>query len=41
MLRGVERHHANRTIPDKRGGAVKRKRVVEVRRVYAELFRLS
>jgi hypothetical protein len=41
VLREFERYYTDRTIPDKRGDLVFRKRVVEERLVYSEFFPLN
>jgi hypothetical protein len=41
VLREFERYYTDRTIPDKRGDVVYRKRVVEERLVYTEFFPLN
>jgi len=41
VLREFERYYTDRTIPDKRGTATYRKRVVEERLVYSEFFPLN
>jgi hypothetical protein len=41
VLREFERYYTDRTIPDKRGDVVFRKRVVEERLVYSEFFPLN
>ncbi len=38
MLREFERYHTDDTIPEARGGAVRRRRVIEERLVYAVIF---
>jgi hypothetical protein len=41
MLREFERFYTDRTVPEVRAGAVRRRRVIEERLVYATLFELG
>ena len=41
MVREFERYYTDRTVPETRAGAVRRRMVVEERLVYAEVFGLA
>jgi len=41
MVREFERYYTDRTVPETRAGAVRRRVVIEERLVYAEVFALE
>jgi hypothetical protein len=41
VLREFERYYTDRTVPENRGGAVRRRRVIEERLVYAAVFEIA
>jgi hypothetical protein len=41
VLREFERYYTDRTVPENRGGAIRRRRIIEERLVYAAVFEIA